>query len=295
MINFFTRNLDSFIVSTIFLILGFLPTIFDSSKAKNINISFENSNIDNSSIGNTYNQNTYNQNFTEHNYNTNTVIMSSTSTTSDDSWHLIILGILFFMALIFFYKIVGKMLAYSITISITFLILSIFMYKNLIKISRYATLPDNTLKISIRNIICWLLMFINYIIIFYKISFSSIMSSFMNLINSHGISIFKVIRFISDNPYEGFTAAFIAINIVFSIILIFKLFVSYIWIITCVKISINPKNRIWSKIYNRLNKKESSIDKDFWKWSFIPLFLLSTGLLAYAFSILIKLTEHQKI
>lgn len=214
MINFFTRNLDSFIVSTIFLILGFLPTIFDSSKAKNINISFENSNINNSSIGNTYNQNTYNQNFTEHNYNTNTVIMSSTSTTSDDSWHLIILGILFFMALIFFYKIVGKMLAYSITISITFLILSIFMYKNLIKISRYATLPDNTLKISIRNIICWLLMFINYIIIFYKISFSSIMSSFMNLINSHGISIFKVIRFISDNPYEGFTAAFIILSIV---------------------------------------------------------------------------------
>lgn len=301
MIKFFTRNLDSFIVSTIFLVLGFLPTIFDSSKAKNKGISFENTNINNSNIGNTYNQNTYNQNYTENNHNTNTVVINHASTTTtDDPWSLIILFIVLILPLILFYKHIGKILVYSITIAISCLILSLLIYKNLIKTSRYIPLSNNILNISIRNIIAWSLVLINYITIFYKVNFSPAMKPFINLINNLSVSInndtiSKVIRFLLDNPYEGFTAVFIILSFILSIFLISKLFLSYIWIVSSVKISINPNTKIWSKIYNRLNKRESTIGKKYCVWFFIILFSLSTGLLAYVLNLSTNASQHHKV
>lgn len=291
MFNFFIRNLDSFIVSTIFLILGFLPTIFDSSKAKNKDISFENTNINNSNIGNTYNQNTYNQNYNEHNYNTSTVVINHDSTTTaGDPWSVIILGVILIIPLVLFYKYIGKILVYSITITISCLILSLLIYKKLLKTSGYIQISDNILNISIRNIICWLLMLVNYITIFYKVKFSSVMKPFIDLINNPSVSInddtiSKVIRFLLDNPYEGFTAIFIILSFLLSIFLISKLSFSYIWIISSAKISINPNNKIWSKIFSSINKKESNVDKRCWVWLFITLFSLSTGLLAYVLNL----------
>ena len=180
MINFIIKNLDSFIMSTIFLILGFLPTIFDSKKLKHEKLSFNNSNINNSNIGNTYNQN-----HTENNYNNNTVVINHDSTTtSSDPWIVIILGVIFLIPLMLFYKHIDKILAYSITITISCLLLSLLIYKNLIKISSYIPISNNILNISIRNIVCWSLVLTNYITIFYKVNFSSSMKPFIYLINN---------------------------------------------------------------------------------------------------------------
>ncbi|WP_312908863.1 hypothetical protein [Tissierella praeacuta] len=296
MINFIIKNLDSFIISTIFLILGFLPTIFDSKKLKHEKLSFNNSNINNSNIGNTYNQN-----HTENNYNNNTVVINHDSTTtSSDPWIVIILGVIFLIPLMLFYKHIDKILAYSITITISCLLLSLLIYKNLIKISSYIPISNNILNISIRNIVCWSLVLTNYITIFYKVNFSSSMKPFIYLINNISVSINndtapKVIRFLLDNPYEGSTAIFIIFSFLLSMFLISKLFFSYIWIVSSVKISINPNNKIWFKIYNSLDKRESNMNKKCWVWFFIILFSLSTSLLAYALNLFINKSQHHKV
>lgn len=79
-----------------------------------------------------------------------------------------------------------------------------------------------------------------------------------------------------------------------SIYLIYKLLLSYILIISTVKVSINPDKKLWIKIYNSLNKKESKLNKKCWMWAFVILFCLSTGILAYLLSFPITMFQPHK-
>ncbi|MBU5676805.1 hypothetical protein KQI88_10280 [Alkaliphilus sp. MSJ-5] len=294
MINFIIKNLDALIIGTIFLILGFLPTLFSSNKDKKPSISIDNTNVNNSNIGDSYNLNTYTQNYTENNYNNNqsTIIINTKSSTTNNNEDLFMLitGIVLFISLIFFYKHIDRVLAYLITITLSSLFLSSLLYKNLLKMKNDISIPNHLFNISIRNILSWVLLLINYIIIVYKINFSSFLEPFINLIKNLNIKsnnqkFSEIIIFFANNPYESLTACFIVIGLFLSIIIICQLFLSYIWIISYIKTSTNPISKLWNKIHSTLSKKEPNLNKKHWIYLFIILFSTTTGAIAYIFTL----------
>lgn len=302
MIDFIIRNLDSFIISTIFLILGFLPTMFNPKKDKNSTKSFDNSNVTNRNTSNTHIQNTYSQNISyqnniQNNYSNTqaTVVNSNSSTSSDDPWILFVLSILIIIPLIFFYKYFNKIITYYIAITISSILLSISLIINLEKIKKYSYIPNNVLFISIRNIPAWIFLLVNYTIIYFKVNYSYAMKPFISLIKSFDINktienLSTTFKFITNNFYEGSLAIFMAASIACSTILMFKLFKSYIWAIAFIKHSAESNNKaylkIWNIIYSYLNKQESQPNKFFWIVALLVIFLFSTGAFSYLFKLL---------
>ncbi len=291
MVGFVVKNLDSIIISTTFFVLGLLPIIFGSNNSEKQNLSFKNTCIANSNIGNIFNQNIYNQSYTENNYNTNqstVIINNSSAATNDDPWYIIALSVLALIPLIFFYKNINKILNYSIAISISCLILFILICRSFVNINKKITISKIVFKISIRNIIFCATIVINCFIILYNINFSPSIKAFLNLTKTtdNKLMIEKVISFILNNFYDGSFVVFVAFSILFSMFLILQLFSSYLWLLSALKHSTQTKSRfskLWNRIYYRLNKKESELNKCFWIISIIILYSLSTGFLSFIF------------
>ncbi len=312
MINFFINNLDSFIISTIFLLLGFLPTFIDYIKLKKEDkrTSTKPINIDNNGpVINSFNNNNNlvnSYNYNENNYNSKTIVINNNNNSNsiltseaDDPWYIIILAVIFIFFMILFYRHIDRLIIFFLTITVVSLLISILIYKTILNISNYISVQHNIINMSVRNIICWFLLLMNYIVVVYKINFSSSMMPLMDLIETSKTSIdseifLSIYRFMLDNTFESFTGVFIIFSFLVSIYLIYKLLLSYILIISTAKVSINPDKRLWIKTYNSLNKKESKLNKKWWMWAFVILFCLSTGILAYLLSFPITMFQPHK-
>jgi len=280
MISFISRNLDSIIISTVFLFLESLPMFFEPNKSKNKpngqNISIENSKVENNNINNIYSKNIYNnKTYIENKNNQSTVIIDQTSSTSnDDSLDFFVFCILLIGLFVFFYKYINKILSYSIGISLSNIFLSILLYNKFKKENDYILIPKIIFSISMRNLLFWILILINNFIIFYKRNFSPAVKTFILSIKG---SISQNIFFIFKHPHESFFVIFNVFSLIVSILVMFKLICSYIWLISYIKL-IKNENKFWWKINHSLYKKESTFKIENWIWLTLILLLLDIGI-----------------
>lgn len=299
MINFFIKNLNSFIISTIFLLLGFLPNIFSfiinkftggKAYSSGININRSNNNVigNNNIIKNSYNNsnNTYNQyNRYEYNSSYNTSPNNIDSTSSSDAFiGIIFITLIFFIFLMLFYQYIYTILMYSISISISSLILLVFIFQNLNLLNKNNSLfyyKSVWSTISIRNIFFCIIILINLLIILYNSKHTMVIGTFINIVtnptnNSFSQKLLLVKDFIFNNGYDGYFVVSVAISIIYSIFLVFQLLSSYIWLTSLSLIS-KYNTSFWFAVFKKLEKRESVNNFSFWILSIFLIYILSVN------------------
>lgn len=185
--DFIVRNLDSIIISFMFLILSHILSNISNLKNENQSISIDNSNVVNSTVSNIFNDNTVNntqltmKNITIEKYPEQSLQSDDTSLT------MVIYLFLFGMILIFFYKYFDIIDIISTLFIFICLLSSILVSINVSKNKVFVKKFKNIKLIALRNTAIWVLLFINSFIIYYKVNYSDNVSVFLNNLGEKNI------------------------------------------------------------------------------------------------------------
>lgn len=285
--DFIVRNLDSIIISFMFLILSHILSNISNLKNENQSISIDNSNVVNSTVSNIFNDNTVNntqltmKNITIEKYPEQSLQSDDTSLT------MVIYLFLFGMILIFFYKYFDIIDIISTLFIFICLLSSILVSINVSKNKVFVKKFKNIKLIALRNTAIWVLLFINSFIIYYKVNYSDNVSVFLNNLGEKNIKglFSRLFDVISRHFYESMISMFLVVSFVFVIVLIINLLASHIWILSFTRsYSLDNKKlqyKFWKKIHNVLVKKYSKLDIGFWIISLFLVLSCSLGLIPY--------------
>lgn len=300
--QWFLKNIDAFIINTIFLVLSYFLSKPNNSKYSSQNINIYSNNISYNKIENNNSNFISNHNNQINDYITNNLNTykkyrsTSTASNSDNTWITIFFySIAVSLTLYFFYKYYNSISFYVRLLIYTGLLSSFLIFINFYKEKNLINYHPKITRACYFSPALWLIIFINSKIIDFQINNSDYMKVFHDNFSTTSINgiLPKTISFANNYRLSFFMSIFLIGSFVITLfIIIYSLFLEFAMLSFARKYSLSPitlRYKLWDKINSILIHRFISLNFSGIIMSSVIMFLLSTGIITKLIEIIANL------